>query len=68
MIRVGNALRGAGRSLSPFAWLGLVMTALALAVALFGPFFAPYPPDEIFGTSFAESFASAPPRLGLRRS
>jgi peptide/nickel transport system permease protein len=53
MSRLGYALRGAGRSLSPFACLGLAMTTLALAVALLGPFFAPYPPDEIFGTSFA---------------
>ena len=41
MIRFGYVLRGAGRSISPFAWLGLAMTALALAVALFGPFFRP---------------------------
>lgn len=54
MIRFGYMLRGGARSMSPFAWLGLAMTALALAVALFGPFFAPYPPDEIFGTSFAD--------------
>jgi peptide/nickel transport system permease protein len=40
--------------LSPGAWAGLVMVMIALGVALLGPFFAPYPPDEIFGTAFAK--------------
>jgi peptide/nickel transport system permease protein len=35
-------------------WVGVAMLAFVLAVALFGPFFAPYPPDRIFGTSFAQ--------------
>jgi peptide/nickel transport system permease protein len=41
-------------SLSPGAWVGVVMVALALGVALFGPFFAPYPPDAIFGVAFGK--------------
>jgi peptide/nickel transport system permease protein len=40
--------------LSVGGWIGLVMVLLALGVALFGPFFAPYPPDAIFGASFAK--------------
>lgn len=40
-------------ALTPLAWVGLGMSSFAIGVALFGPFFAPYPPDEIFGTSFA---------------
>ena len=34
--------------------MGAVMVALALGVALVGPFFAPYPPDAIFGAAFAK--------------
>jgi peptide/nickel transport system permease protein len=34
-------------------WVGVTMATLALFVALFGPFFAPYAPDAIFGTAFA---------------
>jgi len=40
--------------LSVGGWIGLVMVLLALGVALFGPFFAPYPPDAIFGAAFAK--------------
>jgi peptide/nickel transport system permease protein len=47
-------LRRVQVGLSPFAWLGVGMASLAIGVALFGPFFAPYPPDAIFGTSFAK--------------
>ena len=44
--------RFAELELTPAAWVGVVMLALPLAVALFGPFFAPYAPDAIFGTAF----------------
>jgi peptide/nickel transport system permease protein len=52
--RIRRGRDRAGLSLSPFAWVGVCMAALALGVALLGPFFAPHPPDEIFGTSFAK--------------
>ncbi len=39
------------------------MVSIALGVALFGPYFAPYRPDEIFGTAFDNP--SQEHRLGL---
>jgi peptide/nickel transport system permease protein len=47
-------IRGGVPNLSPGAWVGLAMVALAIGVAIFGPFFAPYPPDAIFGAAFAK--------------
>ena len=35
------------------AWAGLVLVVLVLGVALLGPVFAPYPPDEIVGVAYA---------------
>jgi peptide/nickel transport system permease protein len=46
-------IRSGVPNLSPGAWVGLAMVALAIGVAIFGPFFAPYPPDAIFGAAFA---------------
>ncbi len=59
MIRIARARRWMSRrirriDLSAGAWVGAVMVAAALGVALFGPFFAPYPPDAIFGAAFAK--------------
>jgi peptide/nickel transport system permease protein len=42
-----------GVRLSTVAWVGLVMTAVAITVGLFGHYVAPYPPDEIFGSPFS---------------
>ena len=44
--------RGRGLRLSAAAWVGFAMALAAVLVALFGPYFAPYPPDEIFGIAF----------------
>ena len=41
-------------SLSPAGWVGLVLATIALAIAFFGPFFAPHSPDEIVGAPFAK--------------
>src|SRR5438132_951896 len=59
MSRIAPSLRWTLRrirrvDLSPGARVGAVMVALALGVALVGPFFAPYPPDAIFGAAFAK--------------
>jgi peptide/nickel transport system permease protein len=52
---IGGAVRWLRNiQLSVGAWIGLVMVTIAVGVALFGPFFAPYPPDQIFGTPFAK--------------
>jgi peptide/nickel transport system permease protein len=43
--------------------VGLALAALCVGVGLFGPFFAPYAPDEIVGSSYASQSAEYP--LGL---
>ena len=45
------------------AWVGVVLTAVPLAIAAFGPLFSPYPPDEIIGTAYAAPSGHHP--LGL---
>jgi peptide/nickel transport system permease protein len=40
--------------LSGPGWVGVAMVLVALGVAIFGPYFAPHRPDEIFGTAFDE--------------
>lgn len=49
--------------LSTMGWVGFVMLSLALAVALFGPYMAPHPPDELFGIAYEKPSRSHP--LGL---
>ena len=39
--------------LTPAARVGVVLFLLPVAIAIFGPFFAPYPPDDIIGSAFA---------------
>ncbi|MFN8224241.1 MAG: ABC transporter permease [Gaiellales bacterium] len=39
--------------LSPIAWIGVFLAGFSISVALFGPYLAPYRPDEIFGIAFA---------------
>ena len=39
--------------LTAIAWIGLALTTATVGIGLFGPFFSPYRPDEIFGTAFA---------------
>jgi peptide/nickel transport system permease protein len=54
--RLRLALRAGRRraGLSTGAWVGVAMVTIALGIAIFGPFFAPYPPDAIFGGAFAK--------------
>jgi peptide/nickel transport system permease protein len=40
-------------SLTVTGWVGTSMAAIAVFLAIFGPFFAPHAPDAIFGTAFA---------------
>lgn len=40
-------------SLTPAAKVGVVMVLIPIAIAIFGPLLAPYPPDAIIGTPFA---------------
>jgi len=40
-------------NLTPNARIGVVLFLLPVAIAIFGPFFAPYAPDEIIGNAFA---------------
>jgi peptide/nickel transport system permease protein len=51
------------RGLSATAWIGIVLAATATATAIVGPFFAPYAPDEILGSPYAQPSSSHP--LGL---
>jgi peptide/nickel transport system permease protein len=41
------------RGMNPGAWSGLVMIVLVVAIAVVGPWVAPYAPDAILGRSFA---------------
>jgi peptide/nickel transport system permease protein len=43
--------------MKPGAWAGLAMVVLVVAVAIAGPWLAPYEPDAILGRSFAPSSA-----------
>jgi peptide/nickel transport system permease protein len=45
------------------AWAGLALVVAACSLAIFGPFFAPHRPDEIFGFAFAAPSSDHP--LGL---
>jgi len=52
---IGGAVRWLRNiQLSAGAWIGLAMVTIAVGVALVGPFFSPYPPDQIFGAPFAK--------------
>lgn len=51
------------RRFSRLAWVGFGLAAIIVLVAMIGPFFAPYPPDEIVGQAYASPTWSHP--LGL---
>src|SRR5262249_9102590 len=50
-------------ALTPSAWVGVVMVAIPVFIAIFGPALSPHAPDEIFGTAFASPSSGHP--LGL---
>jgi peptide/nickel transport system permease protein len=53
--------RSIGRlELSFFAWCGLALTALCLAVGVFGPFFAPHDPQAFLGAPLGGRTGGAP--------
>lgn len=52
-VTVEAAGRSHRRSLPLSAWVGLAGLAICVFVGLFGPFFAPYSPDELVGRPFA---------------
>ena len=48
-----SSARSSRTSISPSAWIGLGMLLRVVAIGVFGRYFAPYPPDEIFGAPFS---------------
>ncbi len=50
--QTGRALRR-GPRISTITAVGIVLTAVAIGIGMFGRYFAPYAPDEIFGSAFA---------------
>lgn len=61
LFRIARSRRRLGElDLAPTAWVGVATVMLPLAVALFGPFLAPYPPDAILGTPFAPPSSAHP--------
>jgi len=50
-------------ALTPAAWVGVIMVAIPVFIAIFGPALSPHAPDEIFGTAFASPSSGHP--LGL---
>ncbi len=61
--RIGRAVGSWWSDLTVTARVGVVLLALPLAVAAFGPFFAPYPPDQISGSAYGAPSLHHP--LGL---
>ena len=50
--RLRRARRARSRRRSVGAWIGLALAASVVAVAVFGPYFAPHDPDELAGIPF----------------
>jgi peptide/nickel transport system permease protein len=63
VLRVGGAVARWWSDLTMTARVGVALLALPLAIAAFGPFFAPYPPDQISGAAYGAPTLHHP--LGL---